>query len=325
MRTCIGKKLAVLAGLFCLATAGICADDYPSKPIKIVVGYVPSGGPDSLARLLAPKLSSILGQPVIVENKPGASGSIATTQVSKMPADGYTLLLGETGQLVIAPNLMKEVTYDPSKDLTPIARLVSGTIVMVTNAKTTNIRSLQDLIQEAKQNPGKLNYGSSGNGSSHHIAMEAFRLPLGLDVVHIPYKGSGQSMAAVLSGEIPILMSGFQIVQPYIKTGRLRMLGVSTKERHQDAPDVPSMSEFVKDYSYPSDWGVLAPPGLPAPVLAKLSDAFKAAMGSPDVQEHLKTVGLQTTWKTSDQYREILRDELKKYEQAIKAANIRIN
>jgi tripartite-type tricarboxylate transporter receptor subunit TctC len=324
MRTTFSRKLAVLAGLLGAATAA-WADDYPNKPIKIVVGYVPGGGPDALARMLAPKLTNILGQSVIVENKPGASGSVATAQVSKLPPDGYTLLLGETGQLVITPNLIKGTAYDATKDLTPIAMLVTTPVVLVSNAKTTNIKSLQDMVREAKANPGKLNYGSSGNGSIHHIAMEAFKTQAGLDLVHVPYKGGGQSVPALLGGEIPLLMTALQVAWPHIKAGRMHMLAVTTNQRYPDTPEVPSMAEVVKNYSYPSDFGVLAPPGLPKPIVDKLTGAIKTAMASPDIQERLKATGFYNNWKTSEQYREVIREELKKYEQAIKAANINID
>jgi tripartite-type tricarboxylate transporter receptor subunit TctC len=315
-------RLTLAAALLC-ASATAWADDYPSRPIKIVVGYVPGGGPDALARMLAAKLGPILGQSVIVENKPGASGSLATAQLTKMTPDGYTLILGETGQLAITPNLIKSVTYDASKDLTPVAMLVTTPVVLVSHP-SANIRNLNDFIREAKANPGKLNYGSSGIGSIHHIAMEAFKAQAGLELTHVPYKGGGQSVPALLGGEIPLLMTALQVAWPHIRAGNMQMLAVSTKDRYPDTPETPSMAEVVKNYSYPSDFGVLGPPGMSKAVVDKLSGAIKTAMESPDIQKRLKETGFYNNWKTSEQYREVIREELKKYNQAIKAAKIAV-
>ena len=206
------------------------AQEYPTKPVKILVGYVAGGSPDFVARALAQKLSDILGQPFVVENRPGGGGLTATAQLVKLPADGYTLMLGDTSQLGIAPHIFKSLPYDTFKDLTPISGLTYEPLLLVANAKT-GIKTLQDLVKEAKANPGKVNYGSSGVGSIHHISMEAFKADAGLDITHIPYKGSGQSVPAVLAGDVPILLTAFTASAPHIRAGTLNLLAVTGGKR----------------------------------------------------------------------------------------------
>ena len=179
---------------------------YPNRPVKVIVGYVPGSGPDFVTRTLSQKLSQILGQPFVVENRAGASGTLATAQVAKAPADGYTLLLGETGQLVIAPYMFKNLPYDVAKDFTLVSLVGTGPLILVSNAKI-NIKKLSDLIREAKAAPGIMSYGTSGPGSIHHIAMEVFKADVGINLMHVPYKGSGQSMSGVLAGDVPVLLT----------------------------------------------------------------------------------------------------------------------
>ena len=242
------KQLALAAATMVAFVTGALAQEYPGKPVKIIVGYVPGGGPDFVARSLGQKLTEILGQPFVVENRPGAGATTATAQVAKMPADGYTLLLGETGQLVIAPSIYKKLAYDPVKDFTPISLVgTSSGMLLVSNSKSS-IKTIHDLLREAKANPGKVDYGSSGIGTIHHIAMEVFRTDAGLNVTHIPYKGSGQSITSVLAGEVPLLITSVPAAASHIQAGSLNLLAVSSPNRMAAYPDTPSLSELVKDY-----------------------------------------------------------------------------
>jgi tripartite-type tricarboxylate transporter receptor subunit TctC len=313
-----------LVTLFMLAGAATSAlaQDYPNKPIKIIVGYSPGGAPDFIARTLGQKLSQILGQSVIVENKPGAASTLATAQVAKAPADGYTLLAAETSQLVMAPYLFKSLSYHPLKDLTPVALVGAPPLVLVSSAKHASIKTLQDLAREAKANPGKINYGSVGIGSLHHIAMEVFKAGAGIDLVHIPYKGSGQSIPAIHSGEISVILTGLTAALPHIRVGTMNLLGVTSASRLSSHPDIPSMSEIVKDYDYPSDIGIMAPAGLPPDVLAKLTGAIKQAMENADTVEVFKKAIIINTFKSPDEYAKHLRTTMTKYERAVKLANI---
>jgi tripartite-type tricarboxylate transporter receptor subunit TctC len=310
-------SLSLLLG----AAAGALAQDYPNRQIRLVVGYSPGGAPDFIARTLGQKLSQLLGQTVIVENKPGAASTLGTAHVAKAPADGYTLLVAETSQLVMAPYLFKNLGYHPLKDLAPVALVGAPPLVLVSSAKSS-IRTLDDLVREAKANPGKINYGSVGIGSLHHIAMEVFTAGAGIDIVHIPYKGSGQSIPAILSGEISVILTGLTAALPYIRSGTMNLLGVTSGARLPSHPEIPSMSEVVKDYDYPSDIGIMAPAGLPPEVAAKLANAVRQAMDSPDTAEVFKKAILIYTFKGPDDYARHLRTTMTKYERAVKLANI---
>lgn len=319
-------KLCLCAVFATLWSSAALAQGYPNRPIKLIVGYVPGAtGPDFSARTVAPKLAQLLGQSVIVENKPGAGGTIATAMVANSPADGYTLLLGETGQLEIAPHIYKALPYKTLTDLTPIGMMTDGAgIVIVANTKTTSIRTLADLIREAKANPGKLSYGSAGIGSIHHLVMETFKDGVGIDVTHIPYKGGGQALPAFLAGDVPILVAAYQTVGPHVQAGSAVVLAATGGKRLPALPNVPSLSEYVKDYSMESQLGILGPANMPPDVVKKLSAALKAALESPEIRETLGAGGTRPIrWTTAEEYADIIRDNLKKFERAIRLANVK--
>ena len=319
------KQLALAAATMLAFVAGALAQEYPSKPVKIIVGYVPGGGPDFVARSLGQKLTEILGQPFVVENRPGAGATTATAQVAKMPADGYTLLLGETGQLVIAPFIYKKLAYDPVKDFTPISLVgTSSGMLLVSNSKSS-IKTIHDLLREVKANPGNVDYGSSGIGSIHHIAMEVFKTDAGLNITHIPYKGSGQSINSILAGEVPLLITSVPAASSHIQAGSLNLLAVSSPNRMAAYPDTPSLSEIVKDYDYLSEMGLLAPAGLPADVLAKLSKAIKQAAESQDLLDAFKKNHYILKYTTPAEYAENIQRNLKKYERAVRIAKVPVN
>ena len=297
------------------------AQEWPSRPVKIIVGYVPGGGPDFVARAFAQKLSDLLGQPFVVENRPGAGATTATTHVAKSAPDGYTLLLGETGQLVVAPHIYKKLSYDTLKDLAPVAMMASGPLIVVSNGKRP-IRTLADLVREAKANPGKLDVGTSGIGTIHHIALEVLKADAGLDLNHVPYKGSGQSMSGVLAGDVPLLITSLTAAAPHVATGKVSIVAVTSAERVQSVPDAPSVSELVKDYDYSSEMGLLAPAGLPPAVLGKLTRAVKQAAESPDLLDSFKKTSTIVRYTTPEEYADNLRRNMKKYERAVRIARI---
>jgi len=324
MKTLKSKSIAMVIsaalGLL-LAAGGVMAQEYPNKPIRLLVGYVPGGTPDLIARVVGNKLSQVLGQPVVIDNRPGAGGTLATELVARAPADGYTLLLGETGQLVIAPFITKNLRYDTLRDLTPIAFLGSTPLVLVVNAKTSGLKNIGELLREAKTKPGT-HYGSSGVGTIHHIATEALLSDAGVSMSHVPYKGSGQSVPAILSGEIPLLMTSLTAVFSHVKAGTVRVLAVTTGARYKETPDVPSVSEFVKGYDFASESGILGPANLPPEIVEKLSKALKEVMASPEVLEKLAGGSVIPTWTTPEGYRENIVVNLKKYERAVKASKV---
>ena len=317
-----GKIYRTIFAVVCMGSAlASHAQDYPSRPVKMLVGYVPGGGPDMVARALAQKLSEILGQPFVVENKPGAGGTLATGIAAKSPADGYTLLVGETGQLVIAPYVYKNLSYKTLRDFAPVALVSSEPLLLVTSSKS-GIKTVQDLVQQARARPGDLSYGSSGVGTIHHIAGEVFKSGLGLDLMHIPYKGSGQSVPAILSGDVPILVSSFAGAGSHIRAGTLNLLAVTTAGRIPSMPNVPAVSEMIKGYEFPSEVGILAPAGLPPAVLSKLAAAIKAACDSPDFAAKFKDTSTIVTYKSPAEYTENLKVNLQKYSDAAKLSRI---
>ncbi len=316
----IFKRFATAAALAACA-AGALAQSYPSRPVKIVVGYVPGGGPDFVARAFAQKLTDLLGESFVVENRPGAGATTATAQVAKAPPDGYTLLLGETGQLVVAPHIYRKLPYDPVRDFTPISMMASGPLIVVANNKLP-IKSVPDLLRETKANPGKVDVGTSGIGTIHHIALEVLKADAGIDMNHVPYKGSGQSMTGVLAGDVPLLVTSLTAAAPHIAAGKVNIVAVTSAARIPSLPNVPSLSEVVKDYDYSSEMGLLAPAGLPADVLAKLTRAVKEAAESPDLLKSFEKTSTIVRYTTPEEYAENLRRNLRKYERAVKIAKI---
>jgi len=294
---------------------GTCfAQDYPSKPIKIVVGYVPGGSPDFIARTLAQRMSELTKEPVLVDNKPGAGGSTAATFVGKSNPDGYTLFLGDTSHL--SESLLK--------DLLPVSSITSEPLLLVSSTKSS-IKSMQDLIQEAKAHPGEINYGSSGIGSIQHIAMEAFNADAGLRIVHVPYKGSGQSVPAILAGDVPILMTSYTATASHIKTGQLTLIAVSSVKRFAKFPAVPSLSELIKDYDYTSETGIMTTAGVPGVVHQKLISIIKRVSEDAQFIAKFKDTALSINFVPFPEFSEELKKGLKKYQRSMQLANIPTN
>ena len=316
-------SMAVLFGLT-VSTAAL-AQDYPNRPVKIEVGYVPGPtGPDFAARVVAHKMSELLGQAFVVENKPGASGAIATTVVTHAAPDGYTLLLGETAQLEIAPSLHSDLPYNTLRDLTPIGLIADAAgLVIVSNAKTTDIKSIQDLIREAKAKPGEIAYGTAGIGSIHHMAMELFQEGVGIRLHHIPFKGGGESLPAFLSGEVPVLIAALQTVWPYVKNGEVNLLAVTAKDRLAAINEIPSLSEVIPGYAVESQLGLLAPAKLPQPILDKLSVTLREALEDPDTRETLSVQGTRSIkWMSPQDYAELIAANQKVFAKAVDIAKI---
>ncbi|MBC7436879.1 MAG: tripartite tricarboxylate transporter substrate binding protein [Bdellovibrionales bacterium] len=317
----IRHLLLAAAALLMTADGATAQTSYPNRPVKIVVGYVPGGGPDFVARTLGQKLGEILGQPFVVDNRPGAGATTATAFVAKSAPDGYTLLLGETGQLVVAPYIYKNLAYDTARDFTPISMMASGPLILVANSKLP-IRSMQDLFRIAKAQPGKIDVGTSGVGTIHHVALEVLKADAGLDLAHVPYKGSGQSVAAGLAGDVPMLVTSMTAAGAQVTAGKLNVVAVTSAGRIAGLPDTPAISEFVKDYDYSSEMGLLAPAGLPPEILARLSRAIKQAVESPDVLEAFRKSSTIIKFTTPEEYTENIRCNLRKYDRAVKIAKI---
>lgn len=322
MKALFKQLLIGVAGLTIVATSAF-GQDYPNKAVRILVGVPPGGGADAAARFLGQLLLQAFGQPFIVENRSSAGGTLAAALVAKAPSDGYALLLGSTGQLAITPNLVKELPYDTLKDFTPVSLIFTNSPVLVSNVKT-QIRTIQDLVRAAKDAPGKIGYGSAGVGGIHHLAMEAFKSGVGVDILHIPYKGGGQSVPAILAGEVPLLMISPVSVIAHVRAGKLNILAVATTARIPELPDVPSISEFIKGYDFPTQTGLLGPAGLQPEVVAKLSKAIKTAFDDPAIRKKFQATefGNSLNWTTPAEYTRIIRYNLNKYKDVVRLANI---
>lgn len=316
------RTLFVAVSLLVSASSST-AQEYPNKPVKILVGFSAGGAPDVVARALADRLSQILKQPFVVDNKAGAGGTLATAVAAKSPADGYTLVIGDVGQFAIAPFLFKNLQYDPVRDFSPVSMIASVPLVLAANASTTNIKSLDQLIQQAKASPGKLTYASSGVGSIHHIAMEVFKHEAGIDVLHIPYKGSSQSVPALIGGEVQLAMTSMPALTPFLESGKVNLLAVTSKDRIPNARTVPAIGESRKGFAYSAELGILAPKGVPAEVIEKLAAAVKVALDIPEVKVRFVAQGAIPEYMSPKQYGENIRQNLKKYKEAVDVAKIK--
>ncbi len=320
-------KLAWRAGALALGaalTATAVAQDYPAKPVKVVLGYATGGGADALARAVSEGLSRVLGQQFLVDNKPGAGGLMAGDIVAKAAPDGYTLLLTDT-QYVISPALFSKVPFDASKDLTGVSLMTHVPLFIFTKA-TSNINSLREFIDLAKANPGKYNYGSAGVGSLHHIAMESFKSSLGLDITHIPYKGSGQSVIGFLGGETTVLIASLPSIQAYIKAGTVKPLAVTSLHRSQYLPDAPPVADFAPGYDFATELGILAPAGTPRAVVNKLSAAIAQVLKQPEIVDRVNNgMGQTIVASTPDAYSANITANLKRYATAVKISGAKVD
>ena len=274
-----------------LASAGALADSYPTRPITLVVGFPAGGGADTVARIVSDKMAKLLGQPVIIDNKPGAGTTIASDQVARAAPDGYTLLLGSANLYGSDKLLYKAVKYDGAKSFVPISRWSSAPMLLAVN-KDVSAKTVQALIAEARQNPGKLAYSSSGTGVVTHLAGLSFEKAAGVTMLHVPYKGGAPSIQAVAAGDVQLTFGTPPSVLPMAQGQKLRVLAVTSGQRSPLFPDVPSIAEAgVKGYDYTFWFGLFAPAGLPPEIAQKLFDASVAALNDPDVKARMEKSG----------------------------------
>jgi len=295
---------------------------FPTRPIKIIVPFTPGTGIDILARTLGDKMGYALKTSVVVENRPGASGNIGTEAVAKSSPDGYTLLM-TANTIVLNRSLFKTIPYDPIKDFAPVAPLAIGRLALVTNP-SLGVKSVNDFIALAKREPGKLNYGSPGNGTPHHLAMELFKSRTRIDVLHVPYKGSAGAVSDLLGGQIGVMFLPVHVALPYVEGGKLDMLAAGGNERASVTPNVQSLAEAsgVRDIDTDIWYGLYAPAGTPQPVVAKLNDVINRLLLSPDVSETLGKQGLQPTGGTPAQLGQTTRMDLERWSVVVRDAKI---
>jgi tripartite-type tricarboxylate transporter receptor subunit TctC len=310
-------SLLLLSGMDAYA-----ADAYPAIPIKLVLPLAAGGATDNLARVVGKAVSETLGQPIIIDNRPGGAGSIASNFVAKANADGYTLLLANFATHAVAPTMFATLPYDPIHDFIPISLLASSPhILMVSN--DLNVNSVADLIALAKQRPGQLNYASSGIGSPLHLAGEYFNTKAGAEMVHVPYKSSAPALIDLMSGRVQMMFDNISTGLPYVKSGKVRALAVTSTERSPLAPNLPTVSESgLPEFETYGWWGVLAPARTPAEVTAKLAAAFMTAMQAPEVRAILIEQGFVPIGEGPAKFSTHIQSEIDKWRPIIKAANI---
>src|SRR6266705_2824790 len=297
---------------------------YPSRPIRLLAGFPPGGGPDIVARLLAPKFSDALVQPVVVENRVGGTGTIAGEAVAKSPPDGHTLLVGHDGLFVINPHLYKEMPIDPLKDLAPVTSLVSNGFFLAINPSVP-AQNFTEFIEYARRANPPLQYGSGGNGSQHHLTMERLKARAGIDMIHIPYKGGAPATTATVAGEVAVMMSGTSTA-PQIKAGRLRALAFTGPQRSRVLPEVPTIAESYPDFVMVQWYGLFAPAGTPEAALARLRAEVNKALLGPDLKEKLTNAGGVEPWITTpEEFAAEIRSEYAKYAKLVKDVGAKVD
>ncbi|MES2183053.1 MAG: tripartite tricarboxylate transporter substrate binding protein [Pseudomonadota bacterium] len=319
-RTLVRGACASALALAC--AGGAYAQAYPSKAIKLIIPYAVGGSTDQTGRLLAQSLSVRLGQPVVVENRAGAGGSLGHEFVAKAPADGYTLLFSAAGPLTVTPHTYAKLNYEPIKGFQPITLVATQPLLLVVNP-ALKAMNVADLVREAQARPGKLTYGSFGNGSAAHLAGEYFKTLAHVDMVHVPYKGSAPALVDVVAGQIDLMFDVFSTAAPLAKAGKLRPLAITSTERSPQFPDVPTMQQAgIAGFEAGTWFGVLAPAGTPRPVIDQLSKTINAALQEKDLRETLAAQGAEVRGGTPEQFSQFFLAEYDKWGRIVKSAGV---
>lgn len=306
------------------APVAMAQDQYPTQPIRVVIPYPPGGGTDTIGRLISVELSKELGQNVWVDNKPGASGTIGNNMVAKADPDGHTILLGITA-LVQAPWLYKDLPYDVSKDLAPISQISRSSDVFVVKSDLP-VNNMAEFIEYVQKNPGKYSYGSYGNGTSSHIHGEQFKLVNNIDLMHVPYRGSGPEVAAMLGGELTAAFIDITAISPHLKSEKLKVLGVTGADRLTSLPDTQTFKEMGMEGFNSNGWfGFFAPAKTPEPIVNLLSEKIQKVMQMPHINGRLKDMGLRPVGNSASEFAQIIERDLANYGKTIKATNIKID
>jgi tripartite-type tricarboxylate transporter receptor subunit TctC len=315
-----------LALLLALAPALAWAQGYPSKPLRMVVGFPPGGGTDVVARILAPKLSELLGQPLVIENRPGATGTAAAAMVARSPPDGYTIMMGHVSVTAIAPSLFANLQYDVIRDFAPVAIAASVPHFVVVHPSVA-VTSLKDLIAYLKTQGNRLTFPSAGNGSMPHLAGEIFKSLAGVELVHVPYKGSGQSMQDLLGGQHVVAFDTMPASAPHVRSGKLRALAVSSASRLPAFPEVPTAEEAgLPGYRITTWYGVFAPAGTPAAIVGRLHADTVKAMQSPETRSKLEGIGADgTVSRSPEEFAALVRADTARYAGIVKSIGLRID
>ncbi len=298
------------------------AQDFPSKPIRFIV--LLGGASDTLAREIGPKLTELWGQQIVIDNRPGAGGTIGAAQAAKATPDGYTIVMNFIGSLAIAPHLYRDLPYDPVKDFAPVSLVATSPLILVSHPSFP-ARSVQEFIQFAKSKPGQLNFASPGTGTGPHLAGELFKYSTGINMMHVPYKTGPQSITAVISGEVQLIFTNIPQALPHIRTGRVTALAITSARRSALIPAIPTVAEAgVSGYEVSPWWGVSAPAGTPKQIVARLNAGIVGTLGKPEVQQRLLSMGFEPAGGTPEQFSAYIKSELIKWAKVVKESGARV-
>ena len=312
----------VVAG-WILAAGVASAQGYPAQPIRLIVPWPPGGGVDTSARIIAQPFAKRLGQSIVIDNKPGAAGNIGTEQAARAKADGYTLLMGSVSPNAINPHLYARLGFDPVKDFAPVALVASVPNVLVVQPSAP-FGSVQDIIAAAKANPGKLNYGSGGVGSSQHLATEMFKRATGVDIVHVPYKGTAPAELGLMTGDVTLLLDTTACL-PFIAAGKMKALAVASKVRNPALPNVPTLDELGISGVYAGAWyGVMAPAGTPREIVERLNRDLNAVLAAPEMKKRMIEFGAEIGGGSTESFGQFMASELKRYAEVVKLSGAKV-
>ena len=320
-----GALTALMTLMAVWVSAVAQAQAFPSKPIKVMVPFPAGGGTDIIAREVTQKVAAATGWVFVVENRPGAGGNLGVDAVAKSPADGYTLVLGQTSNLAICPTLYANLPYDSQKDLAPIVLVAQAPLVMVTAANSP-YKTLADAVNAAKAKPGTVNFASPGNGTVAHLTGELFQTAAAVKMQHVPYKGAAQALTDIISGNVEIYMSSVPTLLGYIKQNKLRALAVTSAKRVDDLPQVPTINESgYKGFEAVTWFGFLAPAGTPKDVVTRLNTAFNTALSKPDLRKKLSDQGAEPVGGSAEQFATLIRDDVARWGKVVKQSGARVD
>lgn len=314
------RHLLAAAAIAACVAGPVQAQGFPDRPVRVIVPFGPGGGTDNLVRLIEPHVRAALGQPLVIENRAGAGGTIGSEMVARAPADGYTVLIVDSS-FAINPSLFPRLPYDSEKDFAPVSLLATGPVILLAHPSLP-VTSLQELVAMAKARPGALNYASGGNGASTHLAGELLKMVAGIDLVHVPYRGTGPALADLVAENVDIYFSDAS-VWPMVQQGQLRLLAVSSSTPWATSPQTPSVGSVVPDFDTANWYGVTAPPGTPDAIRAQLAGEIAKIVVRPEIAEMLRRIGFEPAPMPPAQFAAFVRTELETWRSVVRAANIR--
>ena len=319
----LARLLALAALVLAQGAFAQGARTYPDKPVRVVVGYSPGGLPDTIARLIGVKLSEMWGQQLFVENKPGANGILGADTVAKAAPDGYTLLMTDNSTHAILPFLFTKLPYDADRDLIPVSLTARAPLFLAVHP-SVKANTFQELIAEIKAAPGKFSYGSSGIGSTHHLCMAYLAASMHLDMVHVPYKGTGQSVPALVAGQVPMVLSGYPTLAAHAKEGKVKLLAINSPKRSDLAPDVPAIAETIPGFDFAPTFGLFAPVGTPHEIMVKIGADVARVVKMPDIVERMKALGIEPIGAPGEEWAKMLKADAERYSKAVKISGAKV-